>query len=221
MEFETLFKLFDEKHVDIDGTSFYFKDDPQEIEHFIGYQPQYALPYWIEYGDIEGGCEFMTAREMFEAPVFNGRSLKDRWEDVVLISIGAVDIDEWSIDFCQPNKNQKTHSRWTPPKNYKHFFLASSDDEFKAAHPVGYFFLVLFGIIALFLPAVLFCVVVGYYCGWENGWIMLGCVGGFVFGIGLFNYVAIIIKQFLGHWVSIISFLVGGLLMYVSWIICR
>lgn len=108
-----------------------------------------------------------------------------------------------------------------PPKDYKHYFNASSDDEFKAAHPVGYFFLVMLGIIALLLPAVLFGIVVGNACGWENGWIMLGCVGGFVFGIGLFNYVAIIIKQFLGHWVSIISFLIGGTMMFAGWFLCR
>ena len=99
MTYETLFKLFDEKRVNIDETSFYFKDDPQEIEHFIGYLPQYDLPYWVGYCDIEGGCDFKTAKELFEAPVFDGRSLKDRWEDVVLMTIGAVNIDEWSIDF--------------------------------------------------------------------------------------------------------------------------
>jgi hypothetical protein len=44
MKYETLFKLFDEQHINIDETSFYFKDDPQEIEHFIGYLPQYDLP---------------------------------------------------------------------------------------------------------------------------------------------------------------------------------
>lgn len=118
-------------------------------------------------------------------------------------------------------KHKNKHSLWMPPKDYKHYFNASSDDEFKAAHPVGYFFLVMLGIIALLLPAVLFGIVVGNACGWENGWIMLGCVGGFVFGIGLFNYVAIIIKQFLGHWVSIISFLIGGTMMFAGWFLCR
>ena len=104
MKFETLFKLFDEKRSNIDETSFYFKDDPQKIERFIGYLPQHALPYWIGQCDVEGGCEFTTAKELFEAPVFDGRSLKDRWEDAVLITIGAISIDEWNIDFCPPNR---------------------------------------------------------------------------------------------------------------------
>lgn len=102
MRFETLFKLFDEKHINIDETSFYFKDDPQKIVHYIGYIPQYDLPYWIGYCDIKGGCDFVTAKELFEAPVFDGRSLKDRWENVELITIGAINIDEWKIDFCPP-----------------------------------------------------------------------------------------------------------------------
>ena len=105
----------------------------------------------------------------------------------------------------------------TPPENYKSFFYASSDEEFKAKHPIGYIFLVLLGITVLLLPAIMFSIFVGT----DSGWVMLGFVGGFIFGIGLFNFVAIIIKQYLGHWVSIISFLLGGIMMLISWLLCR
>ena len=108
-------------------------------------------------------------------------------------------------------------SGWTPPENYRSFFYASSDDEFKAKHPIGYIFLVLLGITVLLLPAIMFSIFVGT----DSGWVMLGFVGGFIFGIGLFNFVAIIIKQYLGHWVSIISFLLGGIMMLISWLLCR
>ena len=114
-------------------------------------------------------------------------------------------------------KKNKKKSNWTPPKEYKDYFYASSDEEFKAKHPIGYGFLVMLGIAALLLPAIVFCVLVGT----ESGWVMLGFAGGFVFGIGLFNFVAIIIKQYLGHWVSIISFLVGSIMMLISWFLCR
>ena len=114
-------------------------------------------------------------------------------------------------------KKNKKKSNWTPPKEYKNYFYASSDEEFKSKHPIGYVFLVMLGIVALLLPAIVFCVLVGT----ESGWVMLGFAGGFVFGIGLFNFVAIIIKQYLGHWVSIISFLVGGIMMLISWFLCR
>ena len=39
---------------------------------------------------------------MNKAPVFDGRSLKDRWEEVVLTTIGGISIDGWSIDLCPP-----------------------------------------------------------------------------------------------------------------------
>ena len=112
-------------------------------------------------------------------------------------------------------KRKKSH--WTPPENYQEYFLASSDDEFKARHPVGYGFLVMLGLAALLLPAIVFCILVGT----ESGWVMLGFAGGFIFGIGLFNFVAIIIGQYLGHWVSILSFLIGGVMMWISWLLCR
>ena len=114
-------------------------------------------------------------------------------------------------------KKKKKKSNWTPPKNYIDYFSASSDEAFKEAHPIGYGFLVILGIAALLLPAIVFCILVGT----ESGWVMLGFAGGFIFGIGLFNFVAIIIKQYLGHWVSIISFLVGGIMMLVSYLLCR
>lgn len=111
-------------------------------------------------------------------------------------------------------------SNWLPPENYIDYFYASSDEAFKAAHPIGYVFLFLLGMTALLLPASLFCILVGIATETESGWMVLGAVGGFVFGIGLFNFVAII-KQYLGHWVSIISFLVGGIMMLVSWLLSR
>ena len=114
-------------------------------------------------------------------------------------------------------KKSMKKSSWTPPKNYKDYFYASSDDEFKAKHPIGYVFLVILGLAALLLPAIVFSVLVGT----DIGWVMLGFAGGFVFGIGLFNFVAIIIKQYLGHWVSIASFLIGAIMMLVSWLLCR
>ncbi|MBQ5321162.1 MAG: hypothetical protein J6K88_03775 [Oscillospiraceae bacterium] len=114
-------------------------------------------------------------------------------------------------------KKKHRNSKWTLPQDYNRYFYASSDGVFKARHPIGYGFLVILGLLALLLPAIIFCVLVRS----DSGWIMLGFAGGFVFGIGLFNFVAIIIKQYLGHWVSILSFLVGGIMMLASWFLCK
>ncbi len=117
------------------------------------------------------------------------------------------------------NKHKK--SNWLPPKNYRKYFSPSSDYEFKTKHPVGYVFLIVLLTLALILPGFLFCLFVGIKTQTESGWILLGLAGGFVFGIGLFNFVAIIIKQYLGHLVSLVSFLIGGIIMYISWLLCR
>ena len=71
------------------------------------------------------------------------------------------------------------------------------------------------GIVALLLPVVIYLIFVRPY-DINSPWIMLGWVGGFVIGIGLFNFVAIIIKQYLGHIVSILSFIIGSILIWIS-----
>ncbi len=79
----------------IDETYFYFSDDPQETEHYLGYLPEYENPYWVGYCDIENGCNFKTAEELVNAPIYDGRSLKERWNEVVLCAIGNINVDEW------------------------------------------------------------------------------------------------------------------------------
>lgn len=112
-------------------------------------------------------------------------------------------------------KNHKKSGKWTPPKGSKAYFSAASDYEFKEKHPIGYGFLVMLGIVVLMLPVVLYLIFVIPLAD-NSPWLMLGWVGGFFIGIGLFNFVAIIIKQYLGHLVSILSFIIGGILIWIS-----
>ena len=112
-------------------------------------------------------------------------------------------------------KNRKKSGKWTPPKGASAYFFAESDYAFREKHPIGYFFLVMLGIAALLLPVVIYLFFVLSY-DINSPWIMLGWVGGFVIGIGLFNFVAIFINQYLGHIVSILSFVVGGILIWIS-----
>lgn len=106
-------------------------------------------------------------------------------------------------------------SKWLPPTGAAAFFSAASDQEFKQQHPIGYFFLSLLGIAALCTPLVLYASYT-IYADYNSGWMLLGLAGAFIFGIGLFNFVAILIKQYLGHLVSLLSFLIGGLMVAVS-----
>ena len=92
------------------------------------------------------------------------------------------------------NKNDKKRSKWLPPENYRHFFDPVSDYEFKSRHPIGYGFVVFLGITVLLLSSFVFCLLVNK----DSEWMILGVVGGFIFGIGLFNFVAIILKTIYG-----------------------
>ena len=77
----------------IDETVFYFDDAPNKTVHYIGYLQQYDKPYWAGYCDIKNGCEFSTAKELFTAKIYDGMSIKDRWDHLVLTAVGGIDID--------------------------------------------------------------------------------------------------------------------------------
>lgn len=79
----------------VDETCFYFSDDPNEREHYLGCLPQYEKPYWIGYCDVENGCEFESALELVNAPVFDGRSLEQRRGEMVVISVEGLSYDNW------------------------------------------------------------------------------------------------------------------------------
>ena len=85
--------------VSIDETCFYFANDPQEIEHYLGFLPQFDKPYWVGDCDIPDGCEYYTAEELVEAKIFDGKSLKERWSSVRIVSIWGIGLDDW-LECC-------------------------------------------------------------------------------------------------------------------------
>lgn len=89
-----------EAGVCINETCFYFSDDETEEEHYLGFLPQYEKPYWVGYCDIPDGAEFHTAYELVNAPIFNNRSLINRWGSVRIISIEGLCLDDW-MEHCQ------------------------------------------------------------------------------------------------------------------------
>lgn len=106
--------------------------------------------------------------------------------------------------------------QWLPPKGSAAFFLMESDADFQRRHPVGYVFAVLLGIFALLLPEIVYLLLLLPPHAPPSFGVFLGMAGGFIVGIGLFNFVAIILHQYLGHLVSILCYLIGGILMAVS-----
>ena len=92
-DYATILSLFEKGHSLIDETMFIFQSDPEEEEHYIGYLPQYEKPYWAGLCDVPGGCEFSSATELFEARIYNGMSIRERWDDLILELIGGMDPD--------------------------------------------------------------------------------------------------------------------------------
>ena len=81
----------------MDETSFYFIDEPGEPEHYIGCLRQFEKPYWVGLCDIPDGTEFSTAEELVNAPIFNGLSIKERWNDIRIICMGGLEIEDYLV----------------------------------------------------------------------------------------------------------------------------
>ncbi len=94
LDYNYFFKQLKEG-ISIDETCFYFVDDPEESEHYLGFLPEYEKPYWVGYCDTPDGCEYDTAEELVEAKIFNGKSLKERWDNVRIISIWGLCLEDW------------------------------------------------------------------------------------------------------------------------------
>lgn len=106
------------------------------------------------------------------------------------------------------------------PKNAESYFNPASDEDFKRQHPIGYSVLVGCGIGGLVLPLIIFILVTSVFFPAPNsGFLFLAMVGCFIIGIGIFNLVAAWIGQYLGHWVTLGCFLLGGLLVAISCVI--
>ena len=88
--FENMVRLFQIGGEFIDETEFFFADDPEETDHMIGFLPEYDKPYWCGHCDVQDGCEFSTAVELFNARIFDGKSIRERWDTLVLTNIGGL-----------------------------------------------------------------------------------------------------------------------------------
>lgn len=103
------------------------------------------------------------------------------------------------------------------PKNKWEFFRKKSDESFKRLHPIGYYVLITVGLVALMLPVFPFVAYVEYINPVKNDmWILVGFVGTFAIGVGLFNIVAAWIHQYLGHLLTLICFFGGSILTALS-----
>ncbi|MBR1558615.1 MAG: hypothetical protein IJ646_00090 [Clostridia bacterium] len=82
----------------IDETTFWFTGEAPGEQHYLGCLPEGPhpkTPYWAGYCDLAEGFDCATAEDLFDAPIFGGRSLKERWHEVNIHEFGYVPIDEY------------------------------------------------------------------------------------------------------------------------------
>lgn len=85
----------------IDETLFYFDDESEnERTHYLGCIRKYDKPYWVGYCDVPNGCDFLTAADLLNAKIFGGKSIKDRWEHLVIENIGGIRLEDWLVFYA-------------------------------------------------------------------------------------------------------------------------
>lgn len=121
------------------------------------------------------------------------------------------------------NKKRRTRpDNWRLPKNARDYFNPHYDDDFKSRHPVLYWLTV----IAIFVLVLVGPLVYLYLCSctliFESlsafqliVWIV-GFVSSFGISIGICNLFMIIHDQYLGHYVTLYSFIIGFAVPAVS-----
>ena len=92
--------------MNVDETSFSFEKDNQDLLRYIGYSENDPLPYWAGLCDLPNGRRFQTADELFEAKIYDGKSLKERWDEVTIYSINSLPLDDWLS--CLPHSVETT-----------------------------------------------------------------------------------------------------------------
>ena len=104
MTYDFFFNQFDSgNRIIMDEICFYFKTDEDETEHYIGYLPytykndhaKNEKPYWAGLCDINNGCDFSTAKDLLEAKIYNQKSFKERWDEIIICHIAGLSVEDW------------------------------------------------------------------------------------------------------------------------------
>ncbi len=87
--------LFRELEEDMDGTAFYFiSEQGTGTNRELGCLPEGPRTggqrFWADNCDLPEGFRCETAEQLFDAPIYGGRSLRERWSEVWLYHIGGL-----------------------------------------------------------------------------------------------------------------------------------
>lgn len=83
----------------INDMSFSFNQDDPQILHDIGVSKGERQPYWAYFLDGSNVKRFHTAEELFNAKIYGGQSLRERWPDVTIVHMNGLPIVECFSQF--------------------------------------------------------------------------------------------------------------------------
>ena len=117
----------------------------------------------------------------------------------------------------------KFNDYWKIPKNANQYFSPKYEKKLKDRYGIWYTFHTFLSILIGIVPLVVFFIVspsnafnpstqIDNVIGGIGG--IIGIIGSVSIGVGLVNIFMFLIKQYLGHWVTIVS-IVGGTLLDV------
>ncbi len=115
---------------------------------------------------------------------------------------------------------------WNLPKNANSFFSPKQEMLLKQKYGIWYILHVVFSVIIVVAPCVGFMIMIpeqalnpktgiGNILGAVGG--IFGIVGAFSIGFGLVNVFFALIKQYLGHWVTLASVGIGVILELIGY----
>lgn len=114
-------------------------------------------------------------------------------------------------------KSKKKISNWWPPKNAWVFFSPSYNEDFKKKHPFLYFFTIVGICVCVLAPVMQYlflcflisgarhaALTVFQFIAWS-----IGLLSVFGISVGLCNLLMIPHRQYLGHFITLLSFAIG------------
>ena len=115
----------------------------------------------------------------------------------------------------------KFNNYWNFPKNVKTYFSPKQEKYLKEKYGKLYTLHTILSIIIVFMPFIVYLFVApdnafnpttkcGNILGAIGG--ILGLIGSFSIGVGIANCFMALIKQYLGHWVTLIALITGVIL---------
>ena len=123
----------------------------------------------------------------------------------------------------------KFNDYWKIPKNIKEYFSPKRERELKEKYGKLYTLHIVFSIVILLIPLFIFIFLIptsAFEATTKLGELLsflgfvLGLIGSFAIGIGFVNVFAAIIKQYLGHFVTLIALTIGMVLDMLGLFLC-